>query len=605
MSDSTIETRFGRACRRLLHGFLLVGAAGGLALGVGSPAAGKTAQPQAGGVSGSFGDRQDAFLGFTITGGNLKLRPGSDHSYEGTWNGGPITLSGEMVVTRAPGYISYVRMSAHVGDKSWPGWPPKGNDGAVRGTTVSQHFNLSFTVPPKYTSTWVSGSAALSVCGGICAGYAIDFTIRVDKKVAPPKPEPTGKPKVQAFAPGGGPAEPGGPVTLPYSVSDASGKATVHLQLFQDGAPVGAQRSLPGPATGARQSYTYTRLARTLTGPLFFCVWAESKGGKSDDAPKSSCAWVPFLVDVKSYGVSNGCGGKGWDSMVAIENYFGNTHVYKDAETGVRYTVDFKPACDLHDAGYAGLLVADRINGGGNVDYRSWSRMAVDSKFLRDMRTLCHTAATPAIPPASDAMGQCEHSNMPSSIGAGTLYGFVDSYGDLFFDADLTKPDPQELGDRKARPTGGSRDNGPPKCSASGLVGLVHRRASTRCSGGAAPPTTTTPTPTTGGTDHDAPTLLVQGWSGSRGRPVVLRWRAKDASGRVSFVVEVFEAEGGKAGARVYSKTLSNQPVSPGKYTFFTDSGWKPGAKTWYRLSVQATDPSGNTTKQWATIKVA
>ncbi len=396
-----------------------------------------------------------------------------------------------MVVTRAPGTVSYVRMSAHVGDKSWPGWPPKGNDGAVRGTTVSQHFNLSFTVPPKYTSTWVSGSAALSVCGGICGGYAIDFTIRVDRKVKPRRPKPTGKPKVQAFAPGGRPAEPGGPVTLPYTVSDASGKATVHLQLYQGGEPVGAERSLPGPATGARQSYTYTRLARTLIGPLFFCVWAESKGGKSDDAPKSSCAWVPLLVEVKSYGVSNGCGGKGWDSIVAIENYFGNTHVYEDAETGVRYTVDFKPACDLHDAGYAGLLVVDRINGGGKVDYRSWSRMAVDSKFLRDMRTLCHTAATPPIPPASDAMGQCEHSNMPSSIGAGTLYGFVDNYGDLFFDADLTKPGPQELGDRKARPTGGSRDNGPPKCSPSGPVGLVHRRASTRCAGGATPPTTT------------------------------------------------------------------------------------------------------------------
>jgi hypothetical protein len=460
MLVSDIGSWVGSAVGRLLSALVLAGVVGGLVFGIAS-AGGQTARFH-GGVSGSFGDRGDAFLSFTITGGNLKLRPDSNHSWEGTWNGGPITLSGEMVVTRAPGTVSYVRMSAHVGDKSWPGWPPKGQDGRVSGTTVSERFNLSFTVPPKYTSTWVSGSAALSVCGGICGGYAIDFTIRVDRKVKPTTPKPTGKPTVQAFAPGGSPAEPGGPVTLPYSVSDDSGKATVHLQLYQDGAPVGAERSLPGPATGARQSYTYTRLARTLTGPLFFCVWAESKGGKSDDAPKSSCAWVPLLVDVKSPGVSNGCGGKGWDSIVAIENYFGNTHVYEDAGTGARYTVDFKPACDLHDAGYAGLLVVDRINGGGKVDYRSWSRMAVDSKFLRDMRTLCHTTATPPIPPASDAMGQCEHSNMPSSIGAGTLYGFVDNYGDLFFDADLTKPDLQEVGDRKARPTGGSRDNGPP-----------------------------------------------------------------------------------------------------------------------------------------------
>ena len=186
-----------------------------------------------------------------------------------------------MVVTRARGMVSYVRMSAHVGDKSWPGWPPKGNDGAVRGTTVSRHFNLTFTVPARYTSTWVSGSAALSVCGGICSGYAIDFTIRVDKKVKPTKPKPTGKPSVEAFAPGGGPAEPGGPVTLPYSVTAPGGEATVHLQLYQGGEPVAAERVLPGPATGARQSYTYPRLARTLVGPLFFCVWAESEGGKA------------------------------------------------------------------------------------------------------------------------------------------------------------------------------------------------------------------------------------------------------------------------------------------------------------------------------------
>ena len=67
MSDSATGTRFRRACRRLLCGLLLVGAVCGIALGTGSPATGTTARPQ-GGVSGSFGDRRDAFLAFTITG---------------------------------------------------------------------------------------------------------------------------------------------------------------------------------------------------------------------------------------------------------------------------------------------------------------------------------------------------------------------------------------------------------------------------------------------------------------------------------------------------------------------------------------------------------
>ena len=93
----------------------------------------------------------------------------------------------------------------------------------------------------------------------------------------------------------------------------------------------------------------------------------------------------------------------------------------------------------------------------------------------------------------------------------------------------------------------------------------------------------------------------MQGYSGTRGQPVVLRWRAKDASGRVSFVVEVSET----TGKSVYKKELRDQPVDSAKYTFFTDSGWKPGSKTWYGVCVRATDPSGNSSKDCKQVKIA
>ena len=310
-------------------------------------------------------------------------------------------------------------------------------------------------------------------------------------------------------------------------------------------------------------------------------------------------------MNVTNPDVSNGCGGKGWDSIVAVENYLGNVHTYKDGKLGTSYTVDFKPACDLHDAGYAGLLVEDGINGGARIDYRGMSRTAVDSKFLRDLRALCHTAATPPIPPAAtDAMRQCEGSNLPRSIGAATLHGFVDDYGDLFFDADLTAPGLQEAGDPKALPKGGARDNGPPKCTRSGLVGLVHRRASTRCSGAA---TTTAPTPARPRPERPGttqPADPARTGMERHARPASgLRWRAKDASGRVSFLVEIFESDG-KSGARVYSQELRNQPVDPGKYPSSpTPAGSRARRPGTASLCGQPTPRHSST--QLATIKVA
>ncbi len=429
LSPVTMTARARAVMPRPVH-LVVAGAALALAMASASPAAG------AGSVSGSFGDRGDAFLSFTITGGDLSLRQGTPASYEGTWTGGSITLSGEMTVTRSPGTVSYVSMSANVAGKSWS-WPPTGQDGKVSGRTVSEHFSLTFDVPRDFTGSVVGGSANLRVCGGVCGGYAVDFQITMTK--------PAGIPTVRAF-PVKKVLRPGTHASLPFSVRDRSGKAIVHAALYEGGTPALAVRS-SGPITAdGHTRHWKARLAADLRGPLFFCVWAENAAGKTSvKAPRSSCAWLSLLVDIDR--VSNTCGGEGWDSIVAVENAFGNTSTYRDPTTKRTYKVNFADACDLHDAGYGGYTVRDRVNRsaaarrahrpGPVVDFHSWSRNRVDHRFLRDMQTLCRRKI-PA--KAASARHACVTGNV--------RYWIVRKIGWAFFDADLLTPGTQSTGAR-------------------------------------------------------------------------------------------------------------------------------------------------------------
>src|SRR5206468_3066353 len=93
--------------------------------------------------------------------------------------------------------------------------------------------------------------------------------------------------------------------------------------------------------------------------------------------------------------VSNGCGGGEWKIVVKVQNFFGNTSTYYNVANKYLFhpqarpfTVDFRAACDLHDAGYAGAVVKDKLRG-GIKDFRGWTRKQVDEKFLADMRMLC------------------------------------------------------------------------------------------------------------------------------------------------------------------------------------------------------------------------
>ena len=304
----------------------------------------------------------------------------------------------------------------------------------------------SSTRGPETVTVVLSGANTLSITG---CGYAFCGTLT---RLAPapttttrttpttpttttPKAKDTSPPVVRALAKGL--TKPASRGRLQFTVRDDSGRAKVVVALYEGGKAVASTTSGWGQANGSTWWWD-ALFAADLVGPMYFCVRAEDEAGNQS---AKRCAWISLLVPVEK--VSNTCGGAGWDSLVDVQNYFGNRHTYQQ-RLGISYSVDFGPACNLHDAGYGGHTVADTING-GVVDYHAWSRPRVDRKFLGDMRKLC-LKAIPAR--AKVALEKCFSTGGTLSIGSLALYNFVDKHGWRFFDADLTVPDIQKRGHR-------------------------------------------------------------------------------------------------------------------------------------------------------------
>ncbi len=87
-------------------------------------------------------------------------------------------------------------------------------------------------------------------------------------------------------------------------------------------------------------------------GPFYYCFYAQDTAGKvSAQAPMSSCRWVSVQVPIPA--VSNGCGAATWGPQVADAlNWAGDVRMYGSNPVNIR------PACNQHDAGYAGVTVA-------------------------------------------------------------------------------------------------------------------------------------------------------------------------------------------------------------------------------------------------------
>lgn len=163
---------------------------------------------------------------------------------------------------------------------------------------------------------------------------------------------------------------------------------------------------------------------------------------------KRPCTTVPAPVPIAT--VSNGCGGGEWKLWVKFLNFLANTSTYYDTPSGTanlmahQWSVSFKAACDLHDAGYAGAVVRDKLRG-GIKDFRRWTRKQVDDKFLADMRFLCEQQIAKG---ERIVLDKCRGHGGNASIGAESRYDFVRKHGDDYFDADLDRPGTQKTGPR-------------------------------------------------------------------------------------------------------------------------------------------------------------
>ena len=250
-----------------------------------------------------------------------------------------------------------------------------------------------------------------------------------------------------------------------YRVTDPGSRIKVHADLYSHGEIVASRFSKGMVASGTESSLMWPASVGG-TGPFYYCVWAEdAAGNRSPGAPRSSCAWLSREVAIDK--VSNGCGTDAWGpSAEWLQNSLGDERRYGST------TVTVRPACNVHDAAYAGVTVEDPFSG-RVVDFREWSRADVDRKFMDDVRTICRKALnTPkeradrtrcmngialadlkimALLPAGIAVGM-------SQIGALTYYQAVSTHGGVGYDWDASVPGAQQAMPSSTDPRGGGRN---------------------------------------------------------------------------------------------------------------------------------------------------
>lgn len=259
------------------------------------------------------------------------------------------------------------------------------------------------------------------------------------------------------------PGRPDTSARVQFSVKDNSRKAKLTWTLYSDGtaAKHGGGSALR-PATGAEQ-VTTVKAVNGFPGPYYVCLGAEdANGNKSRAWPNSSCGWVPLLVDLADSPVINGCGGSQWGEFVAEAQA-----LVLDVRTYGSTIVRFAEACNIHDAGYAGITVHDPISG-RVIDFRKWTRQSVDELFLEDLRALCERRLegreSVALvrgckngDPVAEALLMVGAS---PPIGALTYFTAVRTFAGDAYDTNATMPGTQTNNRPTTWPPGGGRNNG-------------------------------------------------------------------------------------------------------------------------------------------------
>jgi hypothetical protein len=208
----------------------------------------------------------------------------------------------------------------------------------------------------------------------------------------------------------------------PVTATDRGGATTLLLRSAAKPVP-SSTRSVRVVITARRSSGIYNdgysdNVSLTLS----------AAGAKPTPAPAP--AWPPLpnaLVAIDS--VSNGCG----SGKASAQGKFGDTSLYRDSNVNPlakSYTVNFREACKLHDAGYSGAKVRDALHAGKVVDFFTWTKKEVDDKFYEDMVLICERSIPAS---AAVALANCKATGGNGSFGAKSRYNFVNRFGGLFW----------------------------------------------------------------------------------------------------------------------------------------------------------------------------
>lgn len=370
----------------------------------------------------------------TYSVGGVDPAPGS--GYDGHVRAGAtVTLVGALSYTLADGYSTLLTQRASLGSKGVTGYSSE----YVGGGTYTTPFSLAVTAP-RTAGEGVVSSIRAEVSGrncnfsGVCGGPTVTISLGVlgtDTDTEPPRI------KVLAAKE---PTRIGDRTNVRLRVKDNRGKAKVFATMFSDGTAIMTGKSPGFVKAGGDVLKAWWRYPTGETGPFYECYWAKDKAGNtSADAPYSTCQWLSVQVPVKV--VSNGCGGSAWgDEAVKVMNWIGDTRTYGDI------TVNQRPACNLHDAGYSGATVS-RIRSRELIDYRVLSRDEVDQYFAADLASQCRRALK-------------DKALRKECIEETYIYvGLVRQYGLEVYDADSTTAGTQTVVPVFTTPPGGARDN--------------------------------------------------------------------------------------------------------------------------------------------------
>ncbi|MFZ2227431.1 MAG: hypothetical protein WA090_05460 [Candidatus Nanopelagicaceae bacterium] len=390
------------------------------------------------------------------------------------------------VVTKA---IAFSKCVHEVGQMIWVVTKKSGTTNGYFGSFVG--FFEDCTSAPEIISLLINSTAEASTLK-ICPQEAECLTLNG----GPVPSADTGAPVVIIKDPVS-PLRLGQSLTMEYSVKDESNEAYVTTRFYSEGsilfegkAPyqVEAVGNFIKAEYGA---YGGMGIPAKTKGPYYFCVFAEDVDGNTS-GEFSNCKWLSVEVPI-AY-ASNGCGGAATKfdnvntAILFAFNLLLNKRTYIDKNTRGKYTVNFAPACNNHDAGYSGVTIKDQISG-RVTDFRTSTRAKVDTKFKSDIAKLCSFAIPKS---ASDALRQCQvGSTLPKPsvlvkelmtlavsvdsfkigmwevykrlnryvVGATAYWQMVHEFGKTLYDADSTEPGEQPSIPSVTSPAGGARDH--------------------------------------------------------------------------------------------------------------------------------------------------